>query len=73
MKRISIRSSALAATCSNFNKAFTAKTLILSCLAASSLALLAGCASDETQSTASQSSATTMSTDSKDMVHSNTH
>ena len=44
-------------------------TLLFSCLAAFALASLAGCASDENHSSTSNSSATTMSTDSKDMTH----
>jgi uncharacterized protein YceK len=43
------------------------KNLILSCIVAFALVSLAGCASDETHTTASQSSATTMTVDSKDM------
>jgi hypothetical protein len=42
-------------------------TLIFSCVAAFALASLVGCACDEKHS--SDSSATTMSTDSKDMTH----
>jgi hypothetical protein len=42
-------------------------TLIFSCLGAFALASLVGCACDEKHS--SDSSATTMSTDSKDMTH----
>jgi hypothetical protein len=45
-------------------------TLIFSCLAAFALVALSGCASDKCHSSTSESSATTMSPDSKDMVHS---
>lgn len=44
-------------------------TLIFSCLAAFALASLVGCASDDRQSSTSETSATTMSTDTKDMSH----
>ena len=45
------------------------KNLILSCLVVVALVSLAGCASDENRSATTQASSTTMSTDSKDMVH----
>jgi hypothetical protein len=45
------------------------KYLILSCVAAFAVASLAGCASDEKQTSTTESSATTMAPDSKDMTH----
>ena len=45
------------------------KYLILSCVSVFAIVSLAGCASDEKQSTTTQSSATTMAPDSKDMTH----
>jgi type IV pilus biogenesis protein CpaD/CtpE len=48
-------------------------TLIFSCLAAFALASLAGCASDKSQSSTTESSSATMSPDTKDMTHQNSH
>jgi predicted small lipoprotein YifL len=45
------------------------KNLIFSYLAAFALVSLAGCADDQRQSSASETSATTMAVDSKDMSH----
>jgi hypothetical protein len=57
-------------------KNYMIKYLILSCLTAVALISLAGCASDEKQSSTTESSAATMSTDTKAMnnpSNSNTH
>jgi hypothetical protein len=45
------------------------KHLIYSCLAAFALLSLAGCADTQKQSSTSETSATTMTVDSKDMNH----
>jgi len=45
------------------------KNLILSCLATFALVSLAGCADNERHSSTTDSSATTMAVDSKDMNH----
>jgi hypothetical protein len=45
------------------------KNLIFSCLVAIALVSLAGCADDERHSSTTESSATTMAVDSKDMSH----
>jgi uncharacterized protein YceK len=45
------------------------KNLILSCLVTVALVSLIGCASDETHTSTTQSSAATMTVDSKDMNH----
>jgi hypothetical protein len=57
------------ASSANFNKTYMIKYLIFSCVAAFALVSLTGCASDEKHSSTSESSATTMSPDSKDMNH----
>lgn len=50
------------------------KYLVFSCLAAVALISLAGCASDAERTSTSESSAATMSIDSKDMSsHGNSH
>jgi len=51
----------------NFNKTYMIKYLIFSCLTAVALISLVGCAGDETHSSTTESSAATMSTDTKDM------
>jgi len=50
------------------NIALRPSCLIFSCLAAFALASLVGCADDTRHSSTSESSATTLSTDSKDMT-----
>jgi hypothetical protein len=45
------------------------KNLIFSCLVTMALVSLAGCASDDKRSSTTDSSATTMTVDSKDMSH----
>ncbi len=53
----------------NSNNTYMIKNLIFSCLVTMALVSLAGCASDDKHSSTTDSSATTMTVDSKDISH----